>query len=331
MALVIVPTANAHTPLGPGSNERLASATVIPDSTKSWAVYADLHNGGEAQYYKFEATKGEQIPITLYTSPSKQDADFLPGFVLMGPGIANQGSVPSYVETPAGAGHRVVKGTRPAHATYEAFAPSSFVQVADISFEAPADGLYYIAVLNDERGGHYGVAIGARESSTLYEWIVNPLAFPSIYAWEGQRLSLVFTPAFLILALGLGLLIRRHRRGRRLDLAGWLAASAGLLFMGSGATVASQMAVSLLRAPADTLVIFTVIIAALPVLLGVITLRLAIRRSGQWNWRSRIFLAFLSGAALLFWAGWLVGSGLAITAAFVPAQAAPKAPLGGAA
>jgi len=135
----------------------------------------------------------------------------------------------------------------------------------------------------------------------------------------------------LILALGLGLLIRRHRRGRRLDLAGWLAASAGLLFMGSGATVAAQMAVSLLRAPADTLVIFTVIIAALPVLLGVITLRLAIRRSGQWNWRSRIFLAFLSGAALLFWAGWLVGSGLAITAAFVPAQAAPKAPLGGAA
>lgn len=331
LVLAFAPVASAHTPIGAGSNERLASATLIPDSTKSWAVYTDLHEGGEAQYYKFAATKGEKIPITLYTSPSKQDAAFLPGFVLIGPGIANQGAVPSYVETPAGAGHRVVKGTRPAHATYEAFAPSSFVQVADIVFEAPAAGTYYVAVQNDERGGHYGVAIGEREASTVYEWIVNPLAFPSIYAWERQSLLLVFAPAFLLLALGLGLLFRRHRWGQRLDSAGWMAASASLLFMGSGVTVASQMAVSLLRSPADALVIFTVLFAALPVLFGVLALRLAVRRSGHWNLRSRIYLALLSVAALVFWAGWLVGSGLAIAAAFVPAKAAQASmPRGGA-
>jgi hypothetical protein len=324
LGLVVVPTATAHKPIGPGNNESLASATLIPDSTKSWAVYADLHKGGEAQYYKFEATGGEKVPIQLYTSPSKQDAGFTPSFVLMGPGIPDKGSVPSYVETPAGAGHMVITGTRPAQATYEAFSPSVYVQVAEASLEAPADGTYYVAVYDDERGGHYGVAIGDREAFTPYQWIVTPLAFSSIYAWEGRSLFLVYAPAFLIVVLGLGLLIRRQRRRQRLDLVGWLAAIAGLLFLGSGATVASQMAVSLMRSTPDALVVATVILATLPIVVSVLTLHLAMRRSGRWTLGSRIYLALLGVVALVIWAGWLVGPGLAIVAALVPSAASPE-------
>jgi len=43
----------AHTPLEPPfDNESLATAYGVPDPTKSWAIYAELHEGGEAQYYR---------------------------------------------------------------------------------------------------------------------------------------------------------------------------------------------------------------------------------------------------------------------------------------
>ena len=328
LSLVLVPTASAHTPIGPGNNESLASATVIPNSAKSWAVYAELHTGGEAQYYRFDATKGETVPIQLYTSPSKQDAGFVPSFVLMGPGIPNQGSIPSYVEKPAGAGYLVVPGAKPAQATYEAFVPSVFVQVAELSFVAPADGTYYVAVFNDTRGGHYGVAIGSAETFTPYQWISGPFAYPSIYVWEGQNLLLVYLPAFLVFAIGIGWLVRRQRRGQSLDLVGWLAAIAGLLFLGTGATVATQSIFALLRSTPDALLVATVLFAALPIVLGVLTLRLAIRSSGRWTVRSRIYLALLGVLAIIFWAGWLVGSGIAIVAALIPSRGAEKPPEG---
>jgi hypothetical protein len=100
LALVIVPTASAHAPLGSGGNESLATATLVPDPVKSWALYADLHEGGEAQYYKFDITQGQRIHLTLFTTASVEDASFTPGVILMGPGVSNRGSVPNYVETP---------------------------------------------------------------------------------------------------------------------------------------------------------------------------------------------------------------------------------------
>jgi hypothetical protein len=37
MTFLIAPVTRTHAPLGPGSNESLATATVVPDPTKSWA------------------------------------------------------------------------------------------------------------------------------------------------------------------------------------------------------------------------------------------------------------------------------------------------------
>jgi len=328
MALAIVPTASAHAPIGAGSNESLATATLIPDPTKSWAVYADLHQGGEAQYYKFDAARGQRIHLTLYTSTSAEDASFAPGVILMGPGIPNRGSVPNYVEISPGAGVMAVNGARAPQATYEAFAPSSFVQLADISLNAPANGTYYVAVQDANRGGHYGVAIGDRESFTISEWLLNPVSLLSVYVWERQSLPVVLAPALAILVLGLALLIRRHRGGLRLDIKGWMAAVAGLLFLGTGATVFCQMILSISRSLADASLIVTLIFAILPIVLGLLTIRLAVRSSGYWTVRSRLYLVVLGVGALVIWTGYLIGPVLAIGAAVVPSRsAAPTAPV----
>lgn len=320
VSLMIVPTASAHAPIGSGDNESLATATLVTDPIKSWAIYGELHEGGEAQYYKFDATKGQRIHLTLLTTTSAEDATFTPGIILMGPGLPSQGTVPNFVQTPAGAAVTAINGTRPAQATYEAFAPSSYEQLADIALDAPASGTYYVAVQNTDRGGHYGLAIGDRESFTLAEWLLNPFSLVSVYAWERQSLPLVFAPALAVMFLGLIVLVRRHMSGRRLDLIGWLAAMAGLAYLSTGATVVSQMFISMSNAPVDGFVVATLIFALLPIVVGALTLRLAVRQSGRWTLRSRLYLGLLGGGAVVVWAGYLLGPILAIVAAVVPTQ-----------
>lgn len=321
LAVLIVPTATAHVVLGPGSNESLATATPIPDPTKSWVIYADLHEGGEAQYYTFDILHGQRIHITLLTTTASEDASFTPGVILMGPAVSNQGFVPGYVETPAGAGLMALNGTRAAQATYEAFAPSSFVELADISMDAPANGTYYVAVHDATRGGHYGLAIGDGESFTFSEWLLSPFSLLSVYEWERQSLALVLLPAIATATLGLVLLVRRHRAGKSLDRTGWTGAVAGLLFLGTGATVASQMLLSMSRSSVDAFAIVTLLFAALPIVLGLLTVRLVLRHSGHWTLRSRVYLIVLGGGAFAAWAGFVIGPILAIAAAVLPSKA----------
>jgi len=138
--LLLIPEALAHAPLTPGDNESLATATFIPDPTKSWAIYGELHEGGEAQYYSFNITEGQRIHVSLFKSTNPEDREFAPGFVLMGPVINNQGASPDYVEVPVGADTLVMKGKQPTQATYEPFSPSSFYLLADVALDAPSSG-----------------------------------------------------------------------------------------------------------------------------------------------------------------------------------------------
>ena len=320
--VLVIPVASAHVPLGSGSNESLATATRVADPTKSWAIYADLHEGGEAQYYVFDVVRGERIHISLLTTTASEDGNFTPGFVLMGPGLESRGFVPPYVETPPGAGLVAVNGTRPTQATYEAFAPSSYVQLADVALDAPADGTYYVAVQDPTRGGRYGLVIGDRESFTLSEWLLTPLSLLSVYMWERQGLPVILLPAMATAAAGLGLLVRRHRAGKPLDRTGWTAAVAGLLFLGTGATVLSQMILSISRSSLDAFAIVTVAFAIVPILLGLLTLRIVLRGSGRWTLKGRAYLVILGAGALFAWAGFVVGPVLALTAAILPAKGA---------
>jgi len=318
-SLICAPVALAHTPLGAGSNESLASATRVSDPTKSWAVYSELHQGGEAQYYRLEMRKGQRIHASLFTTTAAEDGTFTPSLVLMGTGIAAAGTVPGYVEVPPGATAMLVEGVRPARATYEPFSPSAYVQLADVVVAAPADGTYYVAVEDPARGGNYGIAIGDRETSTLAEWITNPLAFPSIYLWERQGLPLVLAPTLVVLLAGFALLLRR-RSAHRLDATAWVAALAGLIFVGTATTTLFQMARSLIGIGPDAAAIVTLILVVAQAAIGWAALRLAVRRSGAWTRRARAYLVLVGLGAVMLWAGYLVGPALALAAAVIPSR-----------
>lgn len=316
--LLTAPVAHAHAPLGVGDNESITTATLISDPTKSWAVYADLHAGGEAQYYRLDARRGDVIPLQLFRSPAEDESGFVPSLVVMGPGVQDAGTVPAFVERPAGAGVAVVPGAPSRDVSYEPFSPSAMREVTRTTLTASEDGAYYVAVYGNDRGGHYGLAVGSRESFTASEWLTVPLFFATVYAWGGQPLWLVYLPAAVVMAAGLLLLLLRRRAGRRLDLAGWTASLAGLLFIASGVTVAVQMVVALSRTGPDPALAVTVFLAALPIALGAFTLWFASHRSGDWNAGARLVVAVLGVAGLVLWAGWIGGPALAVVAALLP-------------
>jgi hypothetical protein len=319
--LLLIPAeARAHSPLTAGGNESLGTAMVISDPTKSWVVYADLHASVEAQYYRLHAAAGDRITLTLFTSPAGAEDGFIPSLVVMGPGIVDSGAAPAFVERPTGSGIRTVTGHEPADVAYEPFSPSAMREVASHTLTAPEDGVYHVAVHGNARGGRYGLAIGSRESFTPVEWATIPLSIAVTYAWEGQPLWLVYLPAALVVALGLALLPRWSDRRGRLGLPGWIAALAGLLFLASAVTMVVQMIIALVMAGPEGAVVVTLFLAALPAIVGVVTLHLALQGSGTWTTSTRVLLAVLGGAALLVWAGWLLGPALAVLAALLPTR-----------
>jgi drug/metabolite transporter (DMT)-like permease len=130
--------------------------------------------------------------------------------------------------------------------------------------------------------------------------------------------------ALAIFVLGLILLIRRQLGGHSLDTIGFIVAVAGLLYLGTGATFASQMLLSINRSHVDTFVIFTLVFTILPIILGLLAIRIAVRNIGYWTFRSRFYLILLGVGAFATLAGFLIGPILAISAAFIPSKTHEK-------
>jgi len=306
----------SHSPLGGLDNDSLETASEIPDPTKSWALYSSLEGPETAQYYVFEINAGERIHVTLQISPSPANSHFTPNLVIMGPGIANQGTPPPYLEIANGSGVMITEGIWPMQAYYEGFSPSTFYQIAQISLAAPSNGTYYIAVYGSDRGGQYGLAVGDRESFTLQEWIQIPFSLIGIYQWEGQSLLFVMAPMAAMVLIGLILTWKKlHAKLTPFTFAGSIA---GFMFIGTALTTLAQMVFVLTITPAVPEVAITLMFALLPAILGYLTLRQTLLRKKNVDTKARIYLAVLGTLAIFAWAGLLVGPAIALAASALP-------------
>lgn len=322
--LLSVPDVMSHSPLIPENNERLSGATLISDPTKSWAIYGELNEGGEVQYYRFNISQAQRIHISLMKSTNPEDREFTPGFVLMGPEIKSRGDVPDHVELPAGTNAIVAVGEQPAQATYEPFSASSFYSLAELDMQAPASGTYYIAVYEPLRGGHYGLAIGDREVFSIGEWILIPIKLISIYQWDGQSLAMIFLPIAATLGIGSGLLFLRRKRWATQTPFEWTGLLAGLLFLSTGVMFLFQMSLALTHTRPVAEMVITITLALLPILFGIAVLRIIMKSQGKVDVRKRVFLAIFGILALFAWAGLLIGPVLAVLASIMPASGETK-------
>lgn len=312
-----LPSASGHSPIISGDNSNLDEAMFIPDPTKSWAIYGELHEGSDAQYYRFEIEKGQRISISLMKPTNEENKEFMPVLVLAGPGLIGQGTAPKYVELPAGAGAVVVAGRQPEKATYEPFSASSFYELAELDIPAPESGKYYIAVYGPGRGGHYSLALGEREVFSIVEWILIPMSLISIYQWEGQSLLIIFLPIAATLAISMGFMLWWRKEWIPVSLFEWTGMLAGLLFLGTGFMVLFQMVLALSHTHLVSEVVITSILALLSVLLGIAVTRIIMKNRKKVDTRKRIYLIILGIIALFVWSGFLVGPVLAVMASLM--------------
>jgi hypothetical protein len=327
--LFLVTSAMAHAPLGSGDNESIEKATGISDPAKSWAIYAELHSDGDAQYYTFNITTGQKIHAMLFKSMRSEESEFTPRLVIIGPNITEKGTISTYVNVtiPSGLHARVVESKEPT-ATYEPFSPGSFYALSEETIDSPVEGTYYVVVYEQSStptGGHYGLAIGDRETYTIDEWILIPFNLVTIYQWEGQSLALILTPMITTLVIGIILVIWLLRKHSNLaNPVAWLGAIAGLTFIGTAATTLHQMLAAATHVAVGAEALITLIFAIVPSAIGLVTLRLSIKDTDKAGVKKRIYYVILGFAALFMWAGLIIGPTLAIVASVMPTSLKKK-------
>ena len=320
-SLAMLPSALGHAPEFGGGNESLDNATIVSEPTKSWVIYGELLEGGEAQYYRLNMSAGESIFAQVTVPVEEGDRDFTPSFVLIGPGLSSNTTPPSFVQVPAGNGTIVVNGSKANAPDYEPFSPSAFFVVGQIEQEAHQDGNYYLAVYDNRSGGRYSVAIGERESFTLAEWILIPLSQLRIYEWEGQEQQIILLPIVLTILTGAVVLTLYARRRAIAATAFILIGSlAGLFFIGSGMSEIYQMLLCLSQTGSSPTALVTLIFATLPILLGICAIRVAWRagHSAIVTTKTRILMLSLGIAGLFLWAGLFIGPIAAVLASVSP-------------
>jgi hypothetical protein len=312
----VVPTVFAHTPLKPGGeNDSLEKALDIPNPTKSWTLYRELHEEGNAEYFMLHLHEGEKFVVSVYT-PRNADPDFVPNLIVMGPSIEKTSPVPITINVPEGAEVALIEGKRPENPEYEPFTPASYYFTANYREDVKVEGDYYFVVFSDKGEGRYGVAVGFVETFTITEWLMIPLDVIGIHQWEGQSLYLIIAPIALTLALGLSLLFWKFKP--KASIAVFLGVSSGLLYVGSGFMMVTQMFIALIGATSTSSLILTLVFSMLPIVVGLAILRKIVKHNDPWTTRDRVIFAVFGILGFTLWAGLIVGPSLAIIVSVLP-------------
>jgi hypothetical protein len=301
---------SAHAPLGVGSNEDIANATRFDTPDKSYVLYTGLHEGGEAQYYHFPMQKG-QILYGSFQVPGP--GSMVPDIVIIGPGIEAAGTVPSFVEVPAGSGAMVIPGTTPGKPSYEPFSPQPIYEAGRFNVTVPNDGDYYIAVYGPT-GGKYSLAPGFLEEFTASEWLLIPFSVIAIHLWEGQSPFVVFAPLIVVVIGGLALLLLyRKELGLQNDPIRWTILLSGLLYLGGAAMTALQIVHVVQVTGYGNEVLVTIMLIAGPVILGIFAIMEGMQQPRPDSLlKSGIKMIIIGILGLLLWAGLIIGPVLAI-------------------
>jgi hypothetical protein len=323
LALVIIPSATCHVPDSPGDNYALVDAKVIDRPSKSWAVYSNLRQAKEAQYYSFEVDEGDRIRVELLVSTDPDEGDFNPSLALLRPGTIGE-SLPDFVEVPDGYGGTVAEGERTDHPSYEGFTPSSYYRVGGLDIAASSAGTYYVVVYSPTRGGRYSLVLGYVESFSPAEWILIPLNVIRVYRWGGQGMIEVLMPMVgVVLAGSLLCFMALRRRAGPLELFQLPMIFVGLTYLGSTGTILYQMAFNLARVPLTPEAAITATFAILPLILGVGALGMGLGHYEGFATQTRVRVLVLGLSGLLFWAGMVIGPAVAISTCLLPSRRIP--------
>jgi hypothetical protein len=314
LGILLVLPSGAHAP-----GIATGDVTVVPDAEKSYAWYGFLEDKDDIDQYLITAEAGTEIRLST-SSPDQGNA---PPFAVIGPGIITQDPLPPAISLPEGYGSIVIPVPDSSDPpSYEPFTPMAMYEGASYSFPAPAAGEYTVAVFGKE--GRYILATGFLEEFSLTEWVLIPVSVLSIRIWQGQSLFANLLP--LLGAVLIGAWWFRKQISSPFWPGVWLLAIAGFAYIGSGILVVGQMFIAgLLTGPVPSMML-TALFAAIPILLGLVLVRIAVRTGPSPSHRDRGIMAVLGILGLIFWAGLIFGPVLAVAASLLPGSGNSEPP-----
>jgi len=316
LLMVIILPGDAHVPISADNNNNLTTALSVEKPTKSYAIYGHLHDAGDVGYYQFNLNAGDQLKLSLMTTGFEAP---VPDMVVMSPG--NSGPLDNLSQTvdiPPGYRAELIKGQKPVTAEYEPFSPAAIFNVASYSKNITRPGTYYVAVISPADETQYSIAVGYLEEFSVSEWVLVPISVINTHLWEGQSIIAILAPFLAIIILGFILISRRERENKtKKPLSFWLATIAGLCYLGGAAIALVQMVRVLMVTGFSAGVIVTLILAFIPILLGIWALHIA-RSTFPLSKKDRFSLGIIGLLGLLFWAGLIIGPAIALIAALVP-------------
>ena len=311
LSFYVITPVTAHAPLDAGSNRQLSNATKISEPEKSFVIYTGLDEGNEASYYQFTMENGQLLSGSLQL-PGPDS--MVPSIVIIGPGITTSGEVPQFIEIPPGSGAKVIPGSKSGIPSFEPFTPQPVYEVARFREKITEPGDYYVAIYGSE-GGKYSLAPGSNEQFTTVEWLTIPYSVIGIHEWEGQSLVIIIAPFFSIVIGGMVLLfLRQKKTGVLLSVPAWLAATAGLFYVGGAAVTMLQLFHAASLTGYVPKIFVTLIVILVPVILGIFLLKISLGLSDRGTIPSRavLELLLLGLLGLLSWSGFIVGPLLAM-------------------
>ncbi len=303
-AVLALPGLAAHVPSFDVAGSTPATAFVVEDPDKSWVFYDEVGSVGR-HWFRFDAAAGQELTLSMHVPPKARSA---PSLWLLGPGLppgAPEGA-------PAGLGAIAVPPE--SRVNLEPFSPLAMKDAGSWRGAAPEAGTYY-ALVEAPPGTTYSLAIGARESFTAQEWMLVPVQRPSIQSWGGVPWPVaVAGEAIAVVAAAVAARALWAQGPRVLvgTLGAWMVA-------GTALSVLLLAAIAVARAGWSGVVVIPIVFALLALGIGAAAWRTV--QLGKPRWQGAVW----GVAAIVAWAGFIVGPLLLLAWAALPDRRDPQA------
>jgi len=232
----------------------------------------------------------------------------------MEPGITTDENIPDFIEIPDNYGAIIFYGQQSDEREYEPFTPASYYYILDVDMNINATGDYYLAVYDPANHGKIGIAIGYVETFSVIEWIRIPIDTINIHIWEGQNLFLILAPMIISMFIGIAIIFYK-KLTKNFDLKKWMIYITGLIYLGSGLILLAQT-IFAAASSFGASVIITSIFIIIPIILGLILIKISLKLKEQKKRITMIKLLMIGILGVIFWSGIIIGPIISIISSF---------------
>jgi hypothetical protein len=195
------------------SHRSFDMALPIPDHEISWAIYENLGEN-EAKYYSFEAKKGDSFYASIVIPKIQGLEEYAPTIVLVDPRFIQEEIVD--MDSQLATEKYQYEGEFPGKEFYEPFGQVTYWERQEIKTEIPADGKYYIIVMDERnQSGKYSLAVGTIEDFSGADFFtVLPKAWfdTKIFVNDYTSILIFFIVLSAIIAMPLFVIKKRKQK-----------------------------------------------------------------------------------------------------------------------